>query len=189
MVLAWSSASSPAHNGEIAVESAEGQGTTMMVRLPVADAAPSEAVLLPTHALTLLVIDDEPLLAETLRDVLRILGHEAVIATSGVEGLHRLATEHFDLVMTDLGMPEMSGWEVAMAIKVSACPLPVILVTGWGDSLESDRIERTGIAAVLAKPYTTSQLRNVLSAAHYAHPAGCGERPRGRGQVYYCLDR
>ncbi|CBE68778.1 MAG: PAS domain S-box protein [Candidatus Methylomirabilis oxygeniifera] len=166
------------HGGEISVRSVEGQGTTITVRVPVAEVEAAgergtEMVSLPdaprrsplTGPLTLLVIDDDPLLAETLSVSLRLLGHEATVATSGKEGLTRLTTERFDLVLTDLGMAEMSGWEVAKAVKARWPTCPVILVTGWGDALESDRLEGTGVDLVLAKPYTMAQLQDALAEA------------------------
>jgi two-component system capsular synthesis sensor histidine kinase RcsC len=82
--------------------------------------------------------------------------------TSGEEGLTRLATTRFDMVMTDLGMPGMSGWEVAQAVKVRCPQLPVILVTGWGDALEQVRLGGTGVDLVLAKPYTVAQIKHAL---------------------------
>lgn len=174
------------HEGEITVQSAEGQGTTITMRLPVAKVATTEVVPPPaapppiTRPLVLLVIDDEPLLAQTLADLLRILGHEAVIATSGEDGLTRLAAEHFDLVLTDLGMPTMSGWEVAQAVKARWPQLPVILVTGWGDAVERDRLDGTGVDLILAKPYTVAQLTHALTQAVALTSRGRNE-PIGEG--------
>jgi CheY-like chemotaxis protein len=62
-------------------------------------------------------------------------------------------------------MAEMSGWEVAKAVKARWPTCPVILVTGWGDALESDRLEGTGVDLVLAKPYTMAQLQDALAEA------------------------
>lgn len=166
------------HAGEVGVRSVEGQGTTIAVRLPAAEvdtawmggleaASPSDAPRLSPLScpLTLLVIDDDPLLAETLSMFLRLMGHEATVATSGKEGLTRLAAERFDLVLTDLGMLEMSGWEVAKMVKARWPTCPVIMVTGWGDALESDRLEGTGVDVVLAKPYTMAQLQDAITKA------------------------
>ena len=157
------------HQGEITIQSAERAGTTVTLRLPVAEAEAAEATSPPDASLPipgplkLLVIDDVPLLAETLSDLLRLLGHEATIATGGKKGIARLTAERFDMVMTDLGMPEMSGWEVAQAVKARWPQLPVILVTGWGDALEGEPLESRGVDAVLAKPYTVAQLQAALA--------------------------
>lgn len=158
------------HEGEIHITSAKGLGTTVTIRLPVAqeDRPESSTPALPPQLpsrLHLLVIDDEPLLGETLADLLRLLGHEAVVVTSGEAGLARLQAEHFDLVMTDVGMPGMSGWDVAQAVKASRPHLSVILVSGWGSMIEPDQIEGTGVDAVLAKPYTVTQLKHALGQA------------------------
>jgi CheY-like chemotaxis protein len=67
------------------------------------------------------------------------------------------------MVMTDLGMPGMSGWEVAQAVKTRWPQLPVILVTGWGDALERARLGGTGVDLVLAKPYTVAQIKHALA--------------------------
>ncbi len=172
------------HEGEITIQSVERQGTTVTLRLPVAQVAAAEVVPPPAvqppiiGSLNLLVIDDEPLLAETLGEFLRILGHKAAIATSGKEGLTLLATERFDVVMTDLGMPEMSGWEVAQAVKARWPQLPVILVTGWGDALEGEQPESRGVDAVLAKPYTEAQLKHALVQGVALTRRGASERLR-----------
>jgi CheY-like chemotaxis protein len=158
------------HNGDIHITSAEGCGTSISLHLPAAQEDRSEP---PTLApppplpsrLRLLVIDDEPLLGETLADLLRLLGHEAVVVTSGEAGLARLQAEHFDLVMTDLGMPGMSGWDVAQAVKTHRPQLPVILVSGWGDTVTENSLKGTGIDLVLAKPYTITQVERALGHA------------------------
>lgn len=158
------------HGGEIHITSAEGWGTSVIVRLPVAQAGHPELPVdapvprLP-HRLRLLVIDDEPLLGETLADLLRLLDHEAIVATSGEMGLARLRAERFDLLITDLGMAGMSGWEVARASRAYCPELPVILVTGWGDQLEPAQLAGSGIDAVVAKPYTLQALLQGLSQA------------------------
>jgi signal transduction histidine kinase/ActR/RegA family two-component response regulator len=161
------------HQGTISVQSTEAQGTTITMRLPVAQVAAAEVEPLSSEAppplavtsLKLLVIDDEPILAQTLGDLLRFMGHETVLATSGEEGLARLAAEPVDMVLTDLGMPTMSGWQVAQAVKTRWPQLPVILVTGWGDTLGNEQLNGTGVDLVLAKPYTIELLRDALATA------------------------
>jgi CheY-like chemotaxis protein len=87
------------------------------------------------------------------------------VATSGDAGLARLDAERFDLLITDLGMAGMSGWEVARSSHVRCPELPVILVTGWGDQLDPAQLTEHGIDAVVAKPYTLHTLLEGLSQA------------------------
>ncbi|WP_337287291.1 response regulator [Candidatus Methylomirabilis sp.] len=126
----------------------------------------------------MLVIDDDPLGVEILIAFLQTLGHEAVVATGGPEGLRLLEANKFDLLLTDLGMPEMSGWDVAQAAKTRLPSLPVVLVTGWGDHIDPSRLTGTGVDVVLTKPYTLSDLGTGLSKAWGASTA---EPRRGYG--------
>jgi CheY-like chemotaxis protein len=156
------------HQGQLQVTSTVGEGTTVTICLPMAGSeVQREQPRLAPPSLTrsrlrVLVIDDEPILAQTLGDLLHGMGHEATVVLNGAEGLRRMATEHFDLILTDLGMPEMSGWEVATAVKVRTPSCPVILVTGWGESLRSEELVGTGVDLVLNKPYTLVTLQQIL---------------------------
>jgi CheY-like chemotaxis protein len=76
-------------------------------------------------------------------------------------------------------MSGMSGWDVAQAVKARWPQVAVILVTGWGDAIECDPLNGMGVDAVLAKPYTVSQLQYALAAACRAYPAGSVEQPIG----------
>lgn len=167
------------HHGEILVASEEGRGTTITVSLPIAVEVPE--VITPEAATPsvqtgakILVIDDEPLAGKTLTALLETLGHEAVVAADGQEGIRLLETDRFDLLLTDLGMPGMSGWDVAQAVKKRLPSLPVVLVTGWGDHIDSSRLAGTGVDVVLAKPYTLSDLGTGLSKAWGASTAELG---------------
>ncbi|CBE68776.1 MAG: response regulator [Candidatus Methylomirabilis oxygeniifera] len=172
------------HEGEIHITSAEGWGTSISIHLPAAQedrpepSTPAPPPPLPGR-LRLLVIDDEPLLGETLVDLLGLLGHEAVAVTSGEAGIARLQAERFDLVMTDIGMAGMSGWDVARAVKADWSQLPVILVSGWAGMMERDQIEGAGIDAVLAKPYTITQLEHALSRVVASTRRDAGSDPLG----------
>jgi CheY-like chemotaxis protein len=73
-----------------------------------------------------------------------------------------------DLVLTDLGMPEMTGWDVARAVRQRWPGLPIGLVTGWAVALEMSDEERRGVDFVLAKPYTVETLRSALAAVRPA---------------------
>ncbi len=106
----------------------------------------------------MLVIDDEPQVRRVLRDLLTTAGYTVLEAADGAEGLARCEAESVDLILSDLSMPKMSGWEVAAASRARFPRLPVGFITGWGDQLDEDQLDRHGIRFVLAKPFAMSDV-------------------------------
>jgi signal transduction histidine kinase len=161
------------HGGELSLRPNDGKGTVVTLRLPRAAAEPAAAEPAPTPegpALRILVIDDEPTVREALADSLAEDGHAVLQAASGAEGLAHLAGgATVDVVVTDLGMPEMTGWDVARAVRTRHPGLPVGLITGWAVALEISAEERRGVDFLIAKPYTVEALRAALA----------GIQPRG----------
>jgi len=154
------------HGGELSLRPNEGGGTVVTMRLPEAVAA-IEATPEATPAgpaLRVLVIDDEATVREALADTLTDDGHTVIQAAGGKEGLARLADgAHVDIVITDLGMPDMTGWDVARAVRRERPNLSVGLVTGWAVALEMSDEERRAVDFVIAKPYTIEALRAALA--------------------------
>jgi PAS domain S-box-containing protein len=146
------------HGGTIAVASALGQGTTFALtfqRATEAEAAPAPpapAAPLLRSPRRLLVVDDEPGVRQTLARLLRHASHQVVEAPDGPAALALLATTPVDLVITDLGMPEMNGWELARRIQAARPGLPVILLTGWQDQAPEEAGDRAAVDAILGKP-------------------------------------
>ena len=155
------------HGGELSLRSNDGKGTVVTLRLPRAlvDATAVEpAPTLAGSTLRILVVDDEQAVREVLTDSLVEDGHTVVTAASGPECLARLADgAKVDVVLTDLGMPEMTGWDVARAVRARHPGLPVGLITGWAVALDISEEERRAVDFILAKPYTTEALRSVLA--------------------------
>jgi signal transduction histidine kinase len=151
------------HRGELSLRPNEPQGTVVTLRLPQASAGPAAPPPAPTPEgppMRVLVIDDEPLVREALADSLIEDGHAVIQVASGAEGLARLAEgADVDVVLTDLGMPEMTGWDVARAVRTRHPGLPIGLITGWAVALQISDEERRGVDFLLAKPYTTEALR------------------------------
>ena len=170
------------HDADIGIESAPGRGTAIRVTFPVpivarasrAHEEPAEAAL---KQLRVLLIDDDPLVLKSLSDTLEAEGHVVVIAADsrhGVDAFRRaLLTEPFSAVITDLGMPHVDGYGVAKAVKESSPLTPVILLTGWGRRLDSERDMPPNIDRLLAKPPKLRELRAALAEC-------CSERERDR---------
>jgi CheY-like chemotaxis protein len=159
------------HGGDIAVESDVGRGSTFTVRLPAAPetivTVPAGPVAPPTAAgpgLRILVVDDEEGIRTFLRTSLKLLGHRPRVAADARAALAALASEPFDVVLTDLGLPGVSGEEVARAAARLHPPLPVVLLTGWADQLRDERTTIDGVTRVLSKPVTIGTLRQTLAA-------------------------
>lgn len=108
-----------------------------------------------------LVIDDDPTISELIQLALVSGGHEVVVSNSGKEGVERATEDHFDLIFSDLGMPDLSGWEVARRILGVKPDQPFIFVTGWGSTLEEQKLADYGVQAVIQKPFEFQELLTV----------------------------
>jgi len=160
-----------AHGGTIRAESVEGQGATFIVDLPAeAPSVEAEAeapTLRPEGAgptLRVLVVEDDTLIRELLRDVLAVEGYEVVTAPDGQEALHRVGAERFDLVLTDLLMPRANGDQVLEAVLQSDRPCPVVILTGRVDDDQLQRLQRRA-HAVLPKPFQIADLLETVASA------------------------
>jgi signal transduction histidine kinase/ActR/RegA family two-component response regulator/HAMP domain-containing protein len=161
------------HKGQIEIESDIGRGTTVRLLLP-ASSADSAAPRLPAppiaaRRLRLLVVDDDPLLIQSLRDALELDGHQVTVADGGQSGIDAFMTaqakgERPDAVITDLGMPHLDGRAVAAAVKAVDARTTVILLTGWGARLVAESDVPAGVDRVLSKPPRLPQLREALAA-------------------------
>ncbi len=155
------------HQGTLSMESEPGRGTTVIIRLPVhlgqgARARTHEAKT-SSRRWHLLVVDDEPAVREVVTEYLAADGHHVETATNGREGLEKFLAGRFDVVVTDQGMPEMSGDQLAAAIKRIAPNSAVILLTGFGDIMEAAGDQPVDVDTILTKPVTVSAMRQALA--------------------------
>jgi len=152
------------HGGTIALTSAPGAGSTFTVRLPAAVIEPPEPAPVPAPAAAgparILVVDDDPAVRRVLADLLAEAGYGVVEADGGPAALECCGAETFDLVLSDLSMPGMSGWDLAAACLERFPDLPVGLITGWGDRLDAAQLARHRVRFVIAKPFES---RDVLT--------------------------
>jgi len=113
----------------------------------------------------ILVVDDEPLIVDLLRQVLSKAGHTVVAAASGKEALEKALETRPDLVIMDIVMPEGDGYQATVQIKRHPLlqDIPVIFLTGQATEEDGGRSFATGGALYLRKPFTDSQIRDVVS--------------------------
>jgi signal transduction histidine kinase len=160
------------HGGDLHIQTEKGRGTTITIRLPSAGSVSSFGDQPPAtpqaFSRRLLLIDDDERVREALVDMLVEEGHQVLKAAGGREGL-RLLEEGaaVDLVVTDLGMPDMTGWEVARAIKARWPQVPVALLTGWSEAPDMAPEDAPAVARILTKPVTFEALQDLLAAADF----------------------
>jgi CheY-like chemotaxis protein len=154
------------HRGELEIESAPGQGTTVRLRLPTAAGARTDSSRrdpVPTAPRRVLVVDDEQAVRETLVQGLTRDGY-VVHATGDVgDAVALLGREPVDLVVTDLVLPGGSGLEVARTVKRAHPGTPVILITGWPGRVDPETLESHGIDAIVEKPVGLHTLRATVA--------------------------
>jgi CheY-like chemotaxis protein len=102
---------------------------------------------------------------------LRRAGYRVTACADGQQGVARFDAEAFDLVVTDLGMPGLSGWDVAAHVKGRSPHTPVVLVTGWGDRFTPEEVKVRGVDFLVAKPFSLDQITTVARRALAANPA------------------
>ena len=154
------------HRGTITVDSTEGQGTTFSIRLPISENIIKENKPQPISRMQrkarILVIEDERGVRKLLSDILIGGGHEVETAPNGREGMKIFKKGKFDLVFTDLGMPGMTGLQVAGTIKKIDGKTPVVLITGWELQLKDSELKKSGINLVVNKPFKMEQVLRLV---------------------------
>ena len=153
--------------GEIEVESKVGQGTTFTIILPIGGEEKEEAVspqaMNKGRRALILVIDDDEFVLSVLSRTLAQANHQVTLAESGEKGVQIFKEGKFDIVLTDLGLPGMSGWEVCRMIKETSPQTPVGMITGWGVEKNQSEMEEYGLDFFVSKPFDFNQILNVVS--------------------------
>jgi PAS domain S-box-containing protein len=173
------------HAADLDIRSEPGRGTTVALRFPPPPVAAAHGVataatgIAQMQRLRVLLVDDDPLLLRSLRDMLENDGHVVVSANGGQAGIDAFNESHargegFGIVLTDLGMPYVDGRKVASAIKQASPATPVLLLTGWGQGLNGEPEAPDHVDEVLSKPPKLRDLRQAL-ARH-----GRGDQPHER---------
>ncbi len=170
------------YNGDISIQSEPGQGAEVLISLPghlteVEEPESTQDMAQAVGPLNILVVDDMEMLVELLDDGLSEFGHKVFTALSGTEAISKFLANDIDLVISDLGMPNVTGWDVGKEIK-RICEsrgvpkAPFILLTGWGNQqAEEDRILESGVDEVVMKPVDLGNLLTVIDKIAFSKPS------------------
>lgn len=154
------------HRGTIEVDSIQGKGTTFTIKIPISQKITGEELVKPAPErrgkARVLVIEDEDDVRSILSDILTDGGHEVETASDGMQGLELFAKKDFDLVFTDLGMPGMSGWQVAEKVKRINRNVPVALITGWNIEPKESEMKSSGVDLIVYKPFEVNQVLKLV---------------------------
>jgi signal transduction histidine kinase/CheY-like chemotaxis protein len=156
------------HRGRIEVESEPGRGTTFFLTFPLAPVSLTQTLMtapplpaLPSQRLRILVVDDEPPVAETIAEMIKLLGHEVQVETAPRQALQRLRLEAFDALFTDLGMPDLNGWQFIAEVRALNLNLPITLVTGWADRITPGELQARRVR-LIGKPVDIGIIEHTL---------------------------
>lgn len=165
--------------GTIDITSAVGVGTTFSIRLPIQSAAEAgqehDGHNMDGVRLQVLVVDDDPLVGRVTGEYLRVAGHSVEVVGSAAEAIKRFNPERVHLVVTDHGMPHMTGRQLAEVIKKVSADTPVLLLTG-GDQIEQEETVSVAVDAELSKPLTMAALQQALSTIRFTKTLDAGSQ-------------
>ncbi|WP_321493870.1 PAS domain S-box protein [uncultured Desulfobacter sp.] len=158
-------------DGAISVYSEVGAGTTFRVLLPEhSQVQPSEkkvTAVLKEGRGNILVVDDEKIIAEANCELLTMLGYSVTMLTDSIEAIENVKNNptQYDLVLTDMTMPHMDGFELAKQIKKINPDISIVLVTGFSHGLTEEKCRDAGITNMVMKPMTASELSLTIKKA------------------------
>jgi len=160
------------NNGSVSFDRFGRRPTYLSFRFPCSDTAVAAQPAKPASAvagLKVLAIDDQQMILDLLTGIGQSLGLELTAVRNPKDGLDLFRQGRFDLVLVDLALGRMSGWDVAREIKRMAPETPVILLTGWGIEVSPEEAARGGVDYTLAKPFRIEQLTEILARAGSRH--------------------
>ena len=122
------------------------------------------------------LVDDDTAVREVLRDMLAALGHRVAEFRSGEEALRGYEPGLYDLLLTDLGMPGVTGWKLAASVREVDRTVAIGFVTGWGHEVRPETLRNASVDLLMSKPFTLEDVMAVTQQA-CARLARSGEGP------------
>jgi len=158
------------HGGDIRVDSEPGRGAMFTLTFPVASepvgTEPDSALPRARRPARVLLVDDDPKVLGTLTEILRSVGHTVTAAASGGAALNAYGPGRFDVLLTNLGMAGMNGWELAERLRRVDADIAILLITGWGlRDEEHGRLKTLKIRKCLFKPVRPGELDSAIQDA------------------------
>jgi PAS domain S-box-containing protein len=166
------------HDGEVYVKNtSQGVGTTIKIVLPVKNEIEENQLHLNENEtkesstqvikkqLNILWVDDNDAIRTNASLMLEMMGHQTHTATSGKQAIQLMQDNQFDVVFTDIGMPEMNGWQLAKYISEQFNQrVTVIIVSGWGADINEEQIKSHNVLTVISKPFDMNQIESILNS-------------------------
>jgi PAS domain S-box-containing protein len=161
------------HDGEILVDSCVGEGTTMHLKLPLFDdeieqCDNKEVGVVESHSANILIIEDEDVILDMMKILLESRGHNVFVSMDSSIGIEMYENNEYDIVLCDLAMPKLNGWQVARFIKEydsvrKKTKTPVVLITGYELDADSIDYKKEGVDFILNKPIEFDALYKIIN--------------------------
>ena len=156
------------HGGTIKVKSHPGEGTEVIIKLPAGPSVEAEVVL-EERSLEkikdrgIFVVEDEQMIRDLYVDILTMKGHTVSAFGSAEEALEEWQMDGYKLIICDLGLPGMNGWEFISKIREVDSYIPIIVLTGWGNEIGEEKANELDVQKVLAKPVSLEELMGTIN--------------------------
>ena len=156
------------HNGSIDIKTAPGEGTTFTIALPkgkekIEKRDGTQGSVVERRKSNILIIDDEPEIGAMLSEILSKQGHQASVFESGKGGLEAFKEGSYEIVITDLGMPDISGWDVINIARQIEPDVITGIITGW--DISEEEAKQKGVDFLITKPFESNQLVQAVANA------------------------
>ncbi|MBI2469863.1 MAG: response regulator [Planctomycetes bacterium] len=171
------------HSGHISIDSELGVGTTVIVQLPISEKFIKEMErkynLKHEEKTKILLIEDHKITLDVLAENLINLGHHVQKVDSGMAGIKMFKDGNYDIVITDVGLCDISGWAVSKKIKDMSPLVPIVFITGWANQLSPSQLKECGVDFILAKPFKIEEISSIIKKAIYSGKMSKVDKERG----------